>query len=459
MEARLESIMRRVSCSPLIDAGEQDAATRLVLDSVCEGLASARAGVWFFDTAAAGIRCRLLIDKTHGTESESILLTSHDYPNYFKCLYAERAIVAHDACNDPATAEFREGYLEPLGITSMLDVPIRHHGDMIGIICIEHTGPMRQWRDDEITFACGLGDLVGRAINAHASRIAQADLATLNAQLEAKVAERTASLEATLQRLRQTQDDLIQSEKLASLGSMVAGIAHELNTPIGNALTVITTLGERARELQEQAQSGAIRKSELYGGLSVMVEMADLVDRSIHRASNLITSFKQVAVDQISERRRGFDLREVIDENLAALRPSLRHQTITLINTVAADIACDSFPGPLGQVLTNIVQNAAIHGIGERCGTIEIRASVQEGRVELVVADNGAGMDASTAARVFEPFFTTRLGRGGSGLGLAICHRIATTILSGELRVVSTPGMGSQFILSMPLTSQSTMGI
>ena len=453
MDSRLEDIKRRVSQSPLIDAGEQDPAIRLVLDCICEGLASARAGVWFRDPAVGGIRCRLLIDRHHGTEAEDILLTEKDYPQYFASLQAERAIMAHDACNDPATREFRDSYLVPLGITSMLDVPIRHHGEMIGIICAEHTGPMRRWTPDEVTFATGLGDLVGRAINAHENRLAQDALAALNRQLEDKVAERTAALETTLQHLRQTQDELIQSEKLASLGSMVAGIVHELNTPIGNARTVVTTLSERANALRQHIDGHSLRRADLIDGLSAMREMADLADRSMQRASVLITNFKQVAVDQVSECRRTFDLHEVIEENMSALRPGFKLRPLTLRNAVPTGICCDSYPGPLGQVLTNLVQNAAVHGLAERAGTIEVRASANDRQLELIVSDNGIGMDAATTLRIFEPFFTTRLGRGGSGLGLAICRRIVASILGGEIRVVSTPGAGSDFILTMPLRS------
>jgi signal transduction histidine kinase len=451
MDTRLEDIKRRVSQSPLIDAGEQDSAIRVVLDCICEGLVSARASVWFRDAEAGGIRCRLLIDLHHGTESEDMLLTAKDYPKYFTCLQSERAIVAHDACHEPATQEFRDAYLVPLGITSMLDVPIRHHGEMIGIICAEHTGPMRQWTADEVTFASGMGDLVGRAINAHENRRAQDALAVLNRQLEEKVAERTAALETTLRHLQQTQDGLIQSEKLVSLGSMVAGIAHELNTPIGNARTVVTTLGERARELRQHIDGQSLRRADLVNGLSVMCEMADLADRSMQRASVLITNFKQVAVDQVSECRRSFDLREVIEENMTALRPGFKLQPLTLLNAVPGGIHCDSYPGPLGQVLTNLVQNAAFHGLADRVGTIAVRATVNDKQLEMTVSDDGVGMDAATTLRIFEPFFTTRLGRGGSGLGLAICHRIVSTILSGEIRVKSTPGVGTEFIVTLPL--------
>lgn len=273
-----------------------------------------------------------------------------------------------------------------------------------------------------------------------------------NAHLEELVAARTSELSATLERLRQTQDDLIQSEKLASLGSMVAGITHELNTPIGNAVTVVSTLTERAQALDAALQTGALKRSELASGLGGMVEMAGLIDRSVQRAAALVASFKQVAVDQVSERRRVFDLRAVIDENLEALRPGIKDQPWQIENLVPAGISCDSFPGPLGQVLTNLIQNAVFHGFsGRDHGRLQLMANVNDGMLELIVADDGIGMDTATAVRIFEPFFTTRLGKGGSGLGLAVCYRIVTTILAGDIHVQSSPGTGTQFVVRMPL--------
>lgn len=159
MRAELQHIMRRVSMSPLIDGGEEEAAIRLVLASACEGLALQRAGVWFLEDDRAAIRCRLLIDLAEGLESSDLCLSQADYPAYFAALGRERAITAADAHHDPSTREFSAGYLGPLGIGALLDVPIRHHGQMIGVLCCEHRGAPRPWGDDEVAFAGGLGDL------------------------------------------------------------------------------------------------------------------------------------------------------------------------------------------------------------------------------------------------------------------------------------------------------------
>lgn len=450
MDKRLEDLMLRVSQSPMIDAGAQDDAIRLVLHTVCEGLAIARAGVWFFDDAQKGIRCQLLIDQANATETENIVLTELAYPRYFGHLYRERAIVADHARDDPATAEFRDGYLTPLGITSMLDVPIRHHGRMIGIICAEHTGAPRHWTPDEVTFAGGLADLVGRAINARASREAQDELAALNRGLEQKVRERTAELEAAVERLRTMQEDLIQAEKLASLGSMVAGIAHELNTPLGNALTVVSTAHDHARSLITAVESGNVRRSTLIEGLGAIAEMSALAERSVERAATLVASFKQVAIDQVSERRRRFDLHTVVDETLATMHHGLKNLPIEVRNEIPEGIECDGFPGALEQVVTNLIQNAVVHGLDGRAGQITLRGQLDGGQVQLTVADDGHGMDTVTVKRAFEPFFTTRLGRGGSGLGLALCYRIVTTILAGEIQIHSSPGLGTQVTVRLP---------
>ncbi|MDP3650943.1 MAG: 7TM diverse intracellular signaling domain-containing protein [Rhodoferax sp.] len=270
-------------------------------------------------------------------------------------------------------------------------------------------------------------------------------------QLEARVNTRTAELSATVLRLRQTQHELVQSEKLASLGSLVAGVAHELNTPIGNALLTATTLQGRIAQLGTTLARGELRRSSMESFVQESDEMAQLVSRSVQRAAQLISSFKQVAVDQTSEQRRKFDLLVLVEDNIAALRPGYRHVPWTIQVDIAPGIGCDSFPGPLGQVCTNMVQNAALHAFpGAVGGTLRISAQASEQEVEMHFADDGVGMDADTLARVFEPFFTTRLGQGGSGLGLSVSLNIANGLLGGSLSVQSHPGQGSCFTLKFP---------
>ena len=276
--------------------------------------------------------------------------------------------------------------------------------------------------------------------------------------LEDRVSERTAELSATVDRLKQTQYDLVQAEKLASLGALVAGVAHELNTPIGIALTTASTLEDNAKDFQRTVADGALKRSSLDFFVQRSVDMGALLVRSCHRAANLISSFKQVAVDQTSEQQRQFDLLALVEDNVASLRPSFKQAGWNIEIDVPEGINCNSYPGPLGQVLVNLIQNADLHAFAaDEHGTLRITASVVADMVELVVSDNGKGMDAETASRIFEPFFTTRLGQGGSGLGLAICRNIVKGVLGGSLQATSEPGVGTRFIVSFPLNASLSM--
>jgi signal transduction histidine kinase len=263
---------------------------------------------------------------------------------------------------------------------------------------------------------------------------------------------RNRELKEAIKRLNEIRNQLVQQEKLASLGSLVAGVAHELNTPIGNALTTATTLQDAAEELQRHVERGDLRKSYLLDYVSNSIAMHALITRSCERAATLISSFKRVAVDQTSEQRRPFDVRALIEDNVNTLMPSFKTSNVLLEVDVPPHIECDSYPGPLGQVISNLLQNALMHAFGEReeC-EVRISASKEFDRVRIVVADNGVGMDAQTLPRIFDPFFTTRLGQGGSGLGLAVSQNIMVAVLGGTITVSSQPGSGSRFTLTFPL--------
>jgi signal transduction histidine kinase len=291
-------------------------------------------------------------------------------------------------------------------------------------------------------------------------RISEDALKELNDQLEQRVLQRTFQYDETNKKLQnlvssleQAQAELVNSEKLASLGSMVAGISHELNTPVGNTLTLTTSLENLFQQMQDDLRSGQIRRSEMVALIQTGLEMSVLATKSTKRALDLMSSFKQVAVDQTSEQRRKFNLHGVIEDNLATLLPSIRkqHKAIRIENSAGTDIHCDSFPGPLGQIIVNLTQNAILHGFDNReAGTVRIHTEDHGEVTLLTVSDDGIGMQPNILAHVFDPFFTTKLGQGGSGIGLSISYRIATSILGGNLTVHSTPGEGTRFTLVLP---------
>ncbi len=263
---------------------------------------------------------------------------------------------------------------------------------------------------------------------------------------------RTIELSTTLAQLQRSQVNLLEAEKLASLGSLVAGVAHELNTPIGNALVTATAMDEETKNMAHHFTAGTMKRSALETFLGRSSEMSILIVRSCQRAVDLIVSFKKVAVDQASEQRRLFDLREVVADNLATIAPSLKNPRLEMVNQVPACIACDSYPGALGQVLANILQNAAFHAFdADAPGRMIVEASTHATHATLAVRDNGKGMGPEVLKHVFDPFYTTRLGQGGSGLGLTICRNIVTGVLGGTLQVESTLGQGSVFTIAFPL--------
>lgn len=260
----------------------------------------------------------------------------------------------------------------------------------------------------------------------------------------------------TVAKLHQTQENLIESEKMASLGGLVAGVAHELNTPIGNAVLSASSFQQRIREICTLVERGELTKSSFDHFILESTELADLIYRQCLRAGQLISSFKRVAVDQTSEQRRSFELLDLIEDHIAALGPGMKNSSWVIRVEVPRGICCDSYPGPLGQVIDNLIQNASIHAFGAReTGLLLIHASASESMVELRFQDDGCGIRESDQKRIFDPFFTTRLGQGGSGLGLFVSQNIVTGLLGGLLKVSSEPGKGTCFLIRLPLVAPS----
>jgi PAS domain S-box-containing protein len=307
--------------------------------------------------------------------------------------------------------------------------------------------------------ASPLRDAQGRVVGAIETLVdiserkrAEREVQQLNERLEAKVGERTAELGRANEELRLAMKQLVQTEKLASLGSLVAGVAHELNTPLGNVITVATSLRARTEEFATLLASGeGLRRSSITDFTRGCLDAAAIVERNATRAGDLIGSFKEVAVDQTSMRRRQFDLGEVIREILSALHPTLRRTAHEIDVEVSTGIMLDSYPGPLEQVLSNLIMNSLLHGFEHTpAGRITIRADEGEENVRLHYSDNGSGMTGSIAQQAFDPFFTTKLGKGGSGLGLYIVYNLVSAVLGGSIRLDSEPGKGVAFEMVLP---------
>jgi PAS domain S-box-containing protein len=283
---------------------------------------------------------------------------------------------------------------------------------------------------------------------------AEAEIRQLNTDLEKRVTERTAELVKANADIQTAMKKLAQSERLASLGSLVAGVAHELNTPLGNARTVASTLHERIKEFNFSIANGQLKRSVLERFVTDSNEATAMIERNLERSAELVRSFKEIAVDQTSIRRRKFDLAQTIDELLNTLRPTLRRTPHTVSVDIPSDIILDSFPGPLDQIIANLINNSLIHAFSEDdAGEIQITGRQEDEMAVIEYRDNGAGMSESVASRAFDPFFTTRLGTGGSGLGLYITRNLTHDILNGTLNFETAPNQGVHYIFRFPLVA------
>lgn len=295
---------------------------------------------------------------------------------------------------------------------------------------------------------------LGTHINITEHKQHEQEIKQLNSSLEQRVKERTQELNQTLEHLQRTQDELLQNEKLASLGALVAGVAHELNTPIGNAVMVASSLSQSHHHFLKQKEVG-LTHTDLNLFVDEVEESSTVIQRNLERADELIKSFKQLAVDQTSYQRREFELKTLMDEICLTLNPSIRKTRVSLITHINDPLIFHSYPGPLGQVIINLINNALTHAFNDNeSGEIHLTSQLLDNQwVCIQVKDNGAGISLKNQKKIFDPFFTTKLGQGGSGLGLHITYTLVTGLLGGRIQVESKVSEGSSLILKLPLNA------
>lgn len=254
--------------------------------------------------------------------------------------------------------------------------------------------------------------------------------------------------------IERTQKQLVQSEKMAALGGLVAGIAHEINTPVGIGVTAASYLRQQTEDIRQRYEDQAMKRSDFEKYLELANDSTTMILLNLQRAADLIQSFKQVAVDQTSWDMRRFKLREYIDKVLQSLLPKLKRIRHIVQVNCSHEIELTSYPGDFSQIFTNLIINSLIHGFEQiEQGEIVVEAFIRDNLLIIEYRDNGKGIAEEHLPKIFDPFYTTKRGQGGSGLGLNIVYSLVTQRLNGRITCRSTPNLGTTFIIEVPLTS------
>jgi signal transduction histidine kinase len=380
-------------------------------------------------------------------------------------------LVAHDQFSPESVVAVRKAYPAPLASENLISVALRerrvvHVPDVLvsgGYSELQRTSGYRSilivpmLRDEVAIGAIAVMRLEPQLfpkaqVELLKTFAGQAVIAIENTRLFTEVQERTRQLSQSLEDLRAAQDSLVQTEKLAALGRLVAGVAHELNTPVGTSLTVASAFINKTKRFEADVTSGDVRRSALTEFIAASREAASQIMINLGNAVDLIQSFKQVAADRNVSDRRRFDLGEVTEQVVKGLRFGLRSQNFTVHVECEPNLAMNSYPGPYGEVLTNLVLNSATHAFPDGAwGSVHIAAQASgKDKIEVLFSDNGCGMSPEVKRHVFDPFFTTRRDQGSTGLGLHIVHNIVTNRLGGRINLETKPGAGTKIQIIVP---------
>jgi predicted ATPase/signal transduction histidine kinase/tRNA A-37 threonylcarbamoyl transferase component Bud32 len=365
----------------------------------------------------------------------------------------------------------RDAYMLKLRPKSVLCAPLVNHGQLTGILYLENNLTTGAFTEERLELLKLLSSQLAISI----------ENALLYNNLEEKVLKRTKTIEAqkekleaqtetlaakneelatTLQQLQATQQQLVESEKMAALGNLVAGVAHEINTPVGLGVTGASQLDLLTKDLTQLFESKRMKRSDLQKYLNLVTQISALILKNLNRSADLVKSFKQVAVDQTSEQQRKFNLKTYLQDIILSLTPKLKHTQHQIVIDCDDNIVLFSYPGVFSQVISNLIMNSLIHGFQERptAGQITISAQKNKGKTEkrlvLRYSDNGQGIPNEVIDKIFEPFFTTNRQGGGSGLGLHIVYNLVTHKLNGTIHCESVVGVGTTFIMEIPLETR-----
>lgn len=375
-------------------------------------------------------------------------------------IFRKQNVVVSDIMTDPLWAPYKE-IPARFGLRACWATPIMASPNtVLGSFAMYYREPRSPTEADQRLIAAAT-QIARIAIN---STRREAELQRHREHLEVLVQERTAQLQqakeeaehaneeltVALENLSMTQEELVRRDKLAALGALVAGVSHELNTPIGNCLIMASSMSERTAALRAELVNG-LRRSTLDTYLQQASDADAVVLRNLNRAAQLVASFKRIAVDSDNAQRERYLLVDVLNHMRPVIESNLKQHGIELQETIEAGLVLDGYPGPLGQALENLIDNCVVHAFkGRSHGLIRFSAARSSNdEIVLTIEDNGIGIPEASLSRIYDPFFTTQLGAGGSGLGLYRTHNIITGLLGGRIDVQSNP-QGTRFTIHLP---------
>jgi len=312
---------------------------------------------------------------------------------------------------------------------------IQYNDEPLGVIEVDELAFV-QYRKNYLNLALSIGDVCGLVIE--------------NARRYEKITEQKNHLAITLEKLKKTQVQLVESEKMAALGTLVAGVAHEINTPVGVCVTAVSSMVDRNNTLEKLFNEKKMKRSDLEGLIQFTGDTGGLVLKNLRRAGDLINGFKQVSVDQMTEQLRKFSLEPYFRDVIRSLKPKFGKKNVQICLAFEESIEVKSYPGLYSQILTNLLVNSFIHGYkGKEIGKIMILAAKQKGNLVIQYTDDGNGMTRENRTRIFDPFFTTNK-EDGTGLGMHIVYNIVAQKLNGTITCASSPGSGVNFKIILP---------
>jgi len=405
-----------------------------------------RVSFWVFEDNDT-IRCtyRYLRDEDLHIDEDKVIENSK-ITKYISYLKKHKILDAYDVYTDQRTIEYNKVSMKEAGIKSMLDVSINFHDNIYGIIDFETLKEQKIWTQDEISFVSRVSDQISNLLLINEWKKAKEEIIDINNSLEFTVDMRTKELKENIKNLKVTQNQLVESEKMASLGGLVAGVAHEINTPVGISLTGITHFQYITTELKKLYEADNLSQDEFEEYIKTSYEIANSVYKSLTRAAEQIKSFKQVAVDQSNEHIRNFNIKKYIEEVLLSLHNRLKKTKHNINIHCDKNLNIDSFPGSFSQIITNFIMNSIIHGFkNKKQGNINIYVKKIDDNIEIIYKDDGIGINDTNLKKIFNPFFTTNREGGGSGLGLNIVYNIVTNGLNGNIKVTSEVNKGIEF--------------